>query len=52
MHRSITSDDVEDYSSHIPGSLVDLRKEEDIEYRDDVMTRASGVVSEKVVTQV
>ena len=52
MHRKITSKDVEDYSSHIPGDVVALDKEEDIEYKKGVMTHASGASTIKMMPQV
>ena len=52
MHRRITSEDVEDYSSHIPGDMVALDKEEDIEYKKGVLTHSEGVMTTKMMPQV
>ena len=52
MHRKVTSEDVEDYSSHIPGDMVALDREEDIEYRRGVMTHSKGVITVKIMPQV
>ena len=52
MHRKVTSDDVEDYSTHIPGDVVALDREEDIEYRRGVMTHSKGVITVKMMAQV
>ena len=52
MHRSVTSEDVEDYSSHIPGDVVALDREEDIEYKKGVLTHSEGVTTTKMMPQV
>ena len=52
MHRKITSNDVEDYASHIPPEEVELNKEEDITYQNGVLTSASGVTSCKLMPKV
>ena len=52
MHRRITSEDVEDYSSHIPGDVVALDREEDIVYKRGVMTHSEGVSTVKVLQEV
>ena len=52
MHRKVTSDDVEDYSSHVPGDVVALDREEDIEYKKGVMTHSSGVSTIKMMPEV
>ena len=52
MHRKITSDDVKSYASHIPSEEVELDKEEDMEYRNGVLTHANGDVSCKLMTRV
>ena len=52
MHRKVTSEDVEDYSSHIPGDVVALDREEDIEYKKGVLTHSEGVTTTKMMPQV
>ena len=52
MHRKVTSKDVEDYSSHVPGDDVTLDREEDIEYKKGVMTHAAGSSTIKLMPQV
>ena len=52
MHRKVTSKDVEDYASHIPGEEVELDKEEDMVYKKGILTRASGTVTAKLMTKV
>ena len=52
MHRRITSEDVKGYASHIPGQEVELDKEEDLVFKKGVLTRASGTISCKLMTQV
>ena len=48
MHRSIDSKDVIDYSTGAKKRDIQLRKEEDIEYRNGVLQRSSGDTSFKV----
>ena len=52
MHRRVTSEDVEDYSSHIPRDVVVLDQEEDIEYRKGVLTHSGGFSTVKLMQQV
>ena len=52
MHRKVTSKDVEDYSSHVPGDVVALDREEDIEYKKGVLTHSSGVSTIKIMPEV
>ena len=52
MHRTVTSNDVKGYASHIPGEEVELDKEEDIVYKKGVLTHASGTTSCKLMTEV
>jgi len=52
MHRRVTSAGVEDYASHIPGDIVALSKDEDIEYKHGVMTHSKGVTTTKIMPQV
>ena len=52
MHRKVTSEDVEDYSSHIPGDVVALDREENIEYKKGVLTHSEGVTMTKMMPQV
>ena len=49
MHRKVTSSDVGDYATHVPGDTVDLDREEDIEYRRGVLTHAAGVTTAKMM---
>ena len=48
MHRSIDSKDVIDYSTGARKRDIQLRKEEDIEYRNGVLQHSSGDTSFKV----
>ena len=41
MHRRVTSEDIEDYSSHIPRDIITLDQEEDIVYRKGVLAHLS-----------
>ena len=52
MHHRVTSEDVEDYSSHIPRDVVALDQEEDIVYRKGVLTHSEGVSTVKMMQQV
>ena len=52
MHRQVTSEDVEDYSSHIPKNLVALDQEEDIVYKKGVLTHSGGFSIVKLMQQV
>ena len=49
MHRKVTSSDVGDYATHVPGDTVALDREEDIEYRRGVLTHAAGVTTAKMM---
>jgi hypothetical protein len=51
MHRRVTSEDVKDYASHIPGGDVALDREEDIVYRKGVLTHSEGVSTVKMMPQ-
>ena len=48
MHRSINGKDVIDYSTGARKRDIQLRKEEDIEYRDGVLQHSSGDTSFKI----
>ena len=48
MHRFIESDDVIDYSTGAKKRDIELRKDEDIEYRDGVLYHSSGDASLKL----
>ena len=48
MHRSVDSKDVIDYSTGARKRDIQLRKEEDIEYRDGVLQHSSGDTSFKI----
>ena len=52
MHRRVTSDDVEDYSSHIPRDVITLDQEEDIVYKKGVLTHSEGFSTVKMMQQV
>lgn len=52
MHRIITSNDVIDYAVHIPGDDMVLDKEEDVEYKDGVLTHAAGTVDIQLMPEV
>ena len=51
MHRSISSDDVIDYSTGAIKRDIRLTKEEDIEYRDDHLYHSSGDTTLKFKTE-
>ena len=48
MHRFIESDDVIDYSTGAKKTDIELRKDEDIEYRDGILYHSSGDASLKL----
>ena len=48
MHRSVSSDDVKEYSTGARAKDVKLQKEEDIEYRSGHLQHSSGVTSIKM----
>ena len=48
MHRSIDGKDVIDYSTGARKRDIQLRKEEDIEYRDGILQHSSGDTSFKI----
>ena len=52
MHRTISSDDVEGYASHLPKDEVKLQKDEDIVYSKGVLTSASGTTFCKLMPKV
>ena len=52
MHRKVTSEDVEDYASHVPGDEVKLDKEENIVYKKGMLTHGSGTVAVHLVQKV
>ena len=49
MHRKVSSADVEDYATHIPGDTVALDREDDIEYRKGVLTHSKGLTKAKMM---
>ena len=52
MHRSISSEDVEEYSSEAAKQRdVKLSKEEDVEYRSGSLYSSSGASSVKIVSK-
>ena len=48
MHRSVTNKDVIDYSTGARKRDIQLRKEEDIEYRNGILQHSSGDTSFKI----
>ena len=52
MHRTVNSEDVETYASHLPGAEVQLSKEDDIVYKKGVLSHASGKTSVKLLGKV
>ena len=52
MHRAVNSEDIEAYTSHIPGAEVELRKKEDITYKKGVLLGASGTTTVKLFGKV
>ena len=52
MHRTIDSENVEGYASHLPPGEVDMTKEEDIVYKNGVLSHASGSTSVKLLEEV
>ena len=52
MHHKVTLEDVEDYASHISGDEVELDKEEDIVYKNGLLTHSSGTVKAKLMRKV
>ena len=52
IHRTVESDDVEDYSTHIPGDVVNVTKKEDLTYTSGHLTYARGVSKVKMLPQV
>ena len=52
MHRTVNSEDIEAYTSHIPGAEVELRKKEDITYKKGVLLGASGTTTVKLFGKV
>ena len=51
MHRSISSKDVEEYSSEAKPRDVKLSKEEDVEYRSGSLYSSSGASSVEILTK-
>ena len=52
MHRKISSDDVEGYATHIPNEEVKLEKDEDLVFKKELLTQASGTTSVKLMPKV
>ena len=52
MHRRVTSEDVEDYASHVPGDEVKMVKEEDIVYKNGMLTHGNGDVAVHLLQKV
>ena len=52
MNRKVTSKDVKDYASHIPGDEVDMEMEENIVYKRGVLTHSDGTVKSKLMGKV
>ena len=51
MHRSISNQDVEEYSSEAKARDVKLSKEEDVEYRSGSLYSSSGATSVEILTK-
>ena len=52
MTRTISSQSIVGYAQHIPKEEVKLVKVENLEFKDKVLTGASGKVSCKLMTKV
>ena len=52
MTRTISSQTVIGFAQHIPNEEVELVKVENLEFKDKVLTGASGKVSCKLMTEV
>ena len=52
MHRKVTSNDVQDYASHLPRELVALQRDEDIEYKRGVLAHSAGVTQANMMPMV
>ena len=50
MHRSVTSDDVEEYPGENQAQDIHLTKDEDIEYRSGILYSSSGTTFVQVLT--
>ena len=52
MKRTITSNSVKGYSSHVPLEEVTLTKDEALQFKKGTLTSADGKISCKLMTQV
>ena len=52
MNRKVTSKDVKDYASHLPGEEVDMESEENIVYRRGILTHSDGTMKAKLMGKV
>ena len=43
---------MEDYSTHVPGDVVNLIRQDDMKYRKRVLTSASGTTTVKILPKV
>ena len=50
MHRSISSQDVEEYSTDVQPRDIQLTKDEDIEYRSGTLYSSSGTTFVEILT--
>ena len=52
MHRKVSTSDVESYAQHASKSEVETTKDEDLVYKNGVLTSASGKTDCKIMQQV
>jgi HEAT repeat protein len=52
MHRTVNSEDISAYTSHIPGGEVEFKKTEDITYKRGTLYSAGGTTSVKLFGKV
>ena len=52
MHRKVTSKGVKNYASHIPGDEVEMTRDEDIEYKQGILTHCDGTMTVKLMRKV
>ena len=50
MHRTVNTEDVVDYTSHVPKDDVMLTKEEDIEYKSGKLQHSAGRTSVRLLS--
>lgn len=52
QHRTVSSDDVSDYASHIEPDQVKSRSEDDIEYKQGLLLGVSGTSAISIMPEV